>query len=253
MLEDDFNDVLGKAMRGHGWSANELAQKTRYSLAQVHACLSGEMDENLVTACAKVLDIDSTRLTELESYQPNTNLPPRVVMFTSSFGHLGVNAYLAETENHALIFDTGTNSSECLSALQSIKGKSQHLFITHNHPDHTACVADFPEALVYSPHFPHGETLHFDDLTITCLDVAGHCTPASAFFIEGLEIPICIVGDAIFAGSIGGCLSPPTYQTALSNIREHLLTLPEQTILCSGHGPLTTVSNEKLHNPFFYQ
>lgn len=253
MLEDDFNDVLGKAMRGHGWNASELAQQTGYSLAQINACLSGEMDEEVVTACAKVLSIDGERLIELKNYQLNTHLPPKASMFTSSFGHLGVNAYLVETENHALIFDTGTDSSECLSALQAIKDKSQHLFITHNHPDHTACVADFPEALTYSPHFPHGETLHFDDLTITCLDVAGHCTPANAFFIEGLAEPICIVGDAIFAGSIGGCSSPSIYQTALKNIREHLLSLPEQTILCSGHGPLTTVSNEKLHNPFFYQ
>jgi len=250
MLEDDFNDVLGKSMRGHGLSATELAEKTGCSAEQINACLSGKMNEKIITACSEILSLNAERLIALESYQPSISTPPDVQMFTSDYGHLGVNAYLIETQNHVLIFDTGTDSSDCLNALNSIQGKSQHLFITHNHPDHTACVTDFPEALVYSPHFPHGEALHFDDLSITCLDVAGHCSPANAFYIEGLSAPICIIGDAVFAGSIGGCPSPSAYKTALKNIRQHILTLPADTILCSGHGPLTTVQNEMSHNPF---
>jgi glyoxylase-like metal-dependent hydrolase (beta-lactamase superfamily II) len=57
------------------------------------------------------------------------------------------------------------------------------------------------------------------------------------------------VGDAIFAGSMGGGLVD--YREALRTNRESIFTLPEDTVICPGHGPLTTVGEEKQHNPFF--
>jgi glyoxylase-like metal-dependent hydrolase (beta-lactamase superfamily II) len=45
--------------------------------------------------------------------------------------------------------------------------------------------------------------------------------------------------------------APNEYQKALRNNEEKLLTLPENTLICPGHGPLTTVANELVHNPFF--
>jgi glyoxylase-like metal-dependent hydrolase (beta-lactamase superfamily II) len=42
-----------------------------------------------------------------------------------------------------------------------------------------------------------------------------------------------------------------SFEEALRNNREQILTLPDDTILCCGHGPLTTVGEEKAHNPFF--
>ena len=58
-----------------------------------------------------------------------------------------------------------------------------------------------------------------------------------------------IVGDAIFAGSIGtGFIS---WDTAKQKVRDQILTLPPDTLLCPGHGPLTTVAEEKANNPFF--
>ena len=53
----------------------------------------------------------------------------------------------------------------------------------------------------------------------------------------------------MFAGSMGGGLV--SYEDALRNTREQILSLPDDTILCPGHGPLTTVGEEKRHNPFF--
>ena len=58
-----------------------------------------------------------------------------------------------------------------------------------------------------------------------------------------------MVGDAIFAGSIGKVRDD--YQGALVNIRREILGLSDHTLLCPGHGPLTTVGQEKAHNPFF--
>jgi len=69
------------------------------------------------------------------------------------------------------------------------------------------------------------------------------------YVADGLERPIAIVGDAIFAGSMGGGMI--SYENALSTNREKIMTLPNETILCPGHGPMTTVGEEKRNNPFF--
>ena len=60
---------------------------------------------------------------------------------------------------------------------------------------------------------------------------------------------IAIVGDSLFAASMGG--GNVSYRDALQNNLEKILTLPEETIICPGHGPITTVGEEKQHNPFF--
>ncbi len=64
-----------------------------------------------------------------------------------------------------------------------------------------------------------------------------------------MNTPIAVVGDAMFAGSMGGGMV--SFSEALKNNREKILTLSDQTVLCPGHGPLTTVGQEKVHNPFF--
>lgn len=69
------------------------------------------------------------------------------------------------------------------------------------------------------------------------------------FVVAGLGRPIAIVGDSLFAGSMGG--GNVSYEDALKNNLEKILTLPDETGPCPGHGPMTTVGEEKAHNPFF--
>ena len=69
------------------------------------------------------------------------------------------------------------------------------------------------------------------------------------YVVTGLSRPVAIVGDSLFAGSMGG--GNVSYDDALRNNREKILTLPDETIVCPGHGPLTTVGKEKRDNPFF--
>ena len=69
------------------------------------------------------------------------------------------------------------------------------------------------------------------------------------YVIDGMNTHIAVVGDAMFAGSMGGGMV--SFSEALKNNREKILTLSDQTVLCPGHGPLTTVGQEKVHNPFF--
>jgi glyoxylase-like metal-dependent hydrolase (beta-lactamase superfamily II) len=60
---------------------------------------------------------------------------------------------------------------------------------------------------------------------------------------------VAIVGDAIFAGSMGG--APQHGALAKQKIREQIFTLPGETLICPGHGPVTTVAEQKKINPFF--
>ena len=69
------------------------------------------------------------------------------------------------------------------------------------------------------------------------------------FVITGLASPVAIVGDSIFAGSMGG--GNVSYEDAVQNNLQKILTLPNETVLCPGHGPMTTVREEKEHNAFF--
>ena len=62
---------------------------------------------------------------------------------------------------------------------------------------------------------------------------------------------MAFVGDALFAGSLGGTRSLDNYRTQHQAVAEKLLDLDEKTVLFPGHGPATTVGEERAHNPFF--
>jgi glyoxylase-like metal-dependent hydrolase (beta-lactamase superfamily II) len=70
----------------------------------------------------------------------------------------------------------------------------------------------------------------------------------TTFYITGLSWPLAIVGDSVFASSMGG--SATHYEFQLKNNRQKILPLPADTVLACGHGPLTTLKQEKQHNPF---
>ena len=247
MIEDDFNDVLGKAIRGQGFNVDTLDLDPD----RLSKCLNGAFDAEIIQSLAPHLNLNSDRLLKLPSYQPEVSFPSAVKVFVSSFGHLGVNAFTVENDSHILIFDTGTNAQECIDYISQFPEKEKHLFITHPHADHICCESDLLPYVKSSQLLEPGKLLHYGNLTLKSLDVAGHSIPATAYLIDGLEMPICIVGDAIFAGSMGGVKQVAHYSIALANIHSNILSLPKETILFSGHGPTTTVGLELENNPFF--
>ena len=84
---------------------------------------------------------------------------------------------------------------------------------------------------------------------IYAVKTSGHTKGALSYIVHGLDLPVALIGDALFSLSIGGAKC--AYQLALKNNREQLLSLPFETILCPGHGPMTSVIEERAHNPFF--
>ena len=105
-----------------------------------------------------------------------------------------------------------------------------------------------------------GDVIEVGSIRIEVIDLRGHSPAGLGFVFEGdLELDgkrekkkVVICGDALFAGSIGRTDFPGgNTDLLLQNIREKIFTLPEDTLVLSGHGPVTTVGREKEHNPFF--
>ena len=247
MLEDNFEDVLFKAILGSHFTSERLSKLSGISESKIRSLLSGEFDANAMDDLAPHLGLHPQKWIQLPQYSPSTQCPEKLHVFTSPFGELGVNSYAVETAKSWLIFDTGTEAHELALATQD---KPRQLFITHNHPDHTACIDDILSHHCYRP----GELkrpLSLGGVTITPLAVPGHAYPATAYYIEGLSLPLCVAGDSLFAGSMGRCQTPESFLEAKLAIQRNLLTLPPETILCPGHGPLSTVGQERENNPFF--
>ncbi|HMO64234.1 MAG TPA: MBL fold metallo-hydrolase, partial [Verrucomicrobiota bacterium] len=83
-------------------------------------------------------------------------------------------------------------------------------------------------------------------------ETPGHAADGVTYVVTGWRQDrpaVALVGDAIFAGSMGG--APEQGELARGRVREHILTLPDDTLICPGHGPLTTVAEERANNPFF--
>lgn len=96
-----------------------------------------------------------------------------------------------------------------------------------------------------------GETIRFGKSELHVISVPGHSPGSVAFYNP--KNGFVIVGDALFAGSIGRTdLWGGDQEVLIAAIRNKLLTLPDETIVYPGHGPETTVINEKLNNPYLH-
>jgi glyoxylase-like metal-dependent hydrolase (beta-lactamase superfamily II) len=174
-----------------------------------------------------------------------------------------VNAYLVwdPASRTAAAFDTGADCSEMLKRAAVEDLAFTMILLTHAHPDH---IEDLDRlrggtgAPIYVPEnesvngatiIGAGEEFDLGALSIEARLTSGHSRGGLTYVVTGLSRPIAIVGDSLFAGSMGG--GAVSYEDALRNNREKILTLPDETIICPGHGPLTTVGKEKRENPFF--
>ena len=96
------------------------------------------------------------------------------------------------------------------------------------------------------------DCIQLGSLRITNRETPGHAEDGVTYLIGnwGEDAPhVAIVGDAIFAGSIGR--GNQSWDLAKQKVRENIFSLPPETLICPGHGPLTTVAEEKANNPFF--
>ena len=259
MLEDDFTYVIRKAFKGLALSPGEAAGRAGIPEKEVLSFSRGNFSAEVARKLAPVLGLNPDALAAHHHYLPQPLAFLEIHRLDLPFGNERVNAWLVWADGEVVLFDTGYDFQSCAAALNGIcappLGK---IFITHGHPDHVGGVASFLSGgpVVYGSRIKYaslmnpGDSITCGSLTVRACDLSGHCTPALGFHIGGLAAPILVTGDALFAGSIGGCQTPALYQHALARLREILTPLPDHTVLLPGHGPATTLGEERASNPF---
>ncbi len=94
-----------------------------------------------------------------------------------------------------------------------------------------------------------GQEITVGKIILQCLFVPGHTAGSIAFYCE--EKNFVFTGDALFAGSIGRTDLPGgDHSTLLDSIKNNLLSLPDDTVVYPGHGPVTKIGIERQTNPF---
>lgn len=210
---------------------------------------------------------------------PSESLETRV--FTSP--GFGQNAFLVRERGSqdAVAIDPGGEASAMADALEADGLRLEGVLLTHAHLDHVEGVAEIVRrtgAPVYLHPDDHalyhaaadqaamfgmrveppppvdrvlvpGQTLELAGCSFEVRFTPGHSPGHVIFYVE--EAGVAFVGDVVFQGSIGRSDLPGgDLEQLMHSIREQVLTLPDETVLYPGHGPATTVAQERVGNPF---
>ena len=200
----------------------------------------------------------------------------------------GENMYILwdEETHEAVVVDPGMmRDAEREMVDKFIKGQElnvKHILLTHLHIDHITgarwladqtgadvCgsaldaqlgrelpeqVAQFhinieTQPLELDRNLADGDTIPLGDEMIQVLHVPGHSPGGLAFYLP--QSGLLISGDTIFNGSVGRTdLMGGDMAQLINSIHEKILPLPDETVIASGHGPTTTIADEKRCNPF---
>ncbi len=206
-------------------------------------------------------------------------------------GELMTNCYVvlapgpeAVAQRACWVVDPGLSPAALLERLRRKALRPQRILLTHGHGDHIAGVAAVKEAhgdavitvpagdagLLTDPvanlslplgfnitappaeeTVEPGQELRLGALGWRVLDASGHTPGGAAYYCQAAGV--VLTGDSLFADSIGRCDIPGASEAQLlRNIRENLLTLPDETRVLPGHGPPSSIGQERRSNPFLH-
>lgn len=267
-LEDNFDDVINKAQRGLKIGDEDLARRAEVSAADLAAVKAGRPIDAVIRRVARHLRLNPDALEALahKRWYPEFRPFPRgFAAFNTAFGDMTVNSYLVwdARDKVAAAFDTGASCQAMLDVIHAEGLTLRYVFLTHTHEDHVADLARLAGetgAAVWSSElepvdhpgaqtFKENAHFHLGEIAIKTLLTWGHSPGQTTYFVTGLSWPLAIVGDSLFASSMGG--SATAYAEQYRNNVEKIFTLPRDTVIAPGHGPMTTLAQEKKHNPFF--
>lgn len=212
----------------------------------------------------------------------------RMILETAAVGPFFKNGYVVgcERTKQAIYIDPGDEVEQLLAFIASEQLQVAYILLTHAHVDHVSGVAEAKRALgvpiflhkddlsLYKNAVSHGMMfgltveepppvdrnydgegpITFGDYEVRAVHTPGHCRGGVCLAVSKTGeagAPHLFVGDTLFAGSIGRTdLGDGDYDTLMKSITEKLFAFPDESIVCSGHGPETTIGREKETNPF---
>jgi hydroxyacylglutathione hydrolase len=211
-------------------------------------------------------------------------MPPLHVL-QLPLGPIQTNCYIVAGEDarEAVVIDPGWDAPRVLAALAERQWTCRHILLTHAHFDHIGAVADLVEATgaslaIHPAELPllragggaaafgielrlppepdvllvPGQPLVAGPLTFEVLFVPGHTLGHVAFYHAAGQAVFS--GDVLFQQSIGRTDLPGgDYDQLMRSLRDVLLQLPAETVVCAGHGPTTTIGAEMRENPFLQE
>jgi len=209
-------------------------------------------------------------------------MPQRPHIETITVGPLAENCYLLgdPDSKEAVLIDPGDEGERILAVVREGGWQVREVLLTHAHFDHVLAVGEVvatlqvpfrvPEgergALQAAPGIallwtgeepdpppepdgglPDGTTIPVGSLRFLVRSTPGHSPDSVCLIGEG----VAVVGDVLFAGSVGRTDLPGgDWDTLMDSIQEVLLPLPDETVVYPGHGPATTIGQERRTNPF---
>jgi len=271
-LEDHLGDIIRKARLAAGVPTEIAAKAAGLSPDELNALEeTGHCEKPLNwSALSEPLSLHAKKLEQIaRGWLPSPqdlSVWRELRVITTTREGITVNCYLAwdEVSREAALFDTGWEAETVLQLISENGLQLKHLFLTHTHEDHVAGMGalreKFPKLHLHtsSKNVPPqhrnraNDFLHLGSLRITNRDAPGHAEDGVIYVVGTWpeDAPhVAMIGDTIFAGS----MARPNQSADLlkGKVRDQIFSLPAETLLCPGHGPLTTVAEEKAHNPFF--
>lgn len=277
MLEDEAGDIVRKARSGQGLTRAEVASRSDLSPSRLEALetLTSPVTAAEAVELARILELDPEALVAIAAgrYRPapvaerTGGIEVHTLVVAQPDGWTSNCHLVAHTDGQeALVVDPGGEPDRILDALDARGWRPRHVLVTHGHRDHVGALAaihaewavsvlagEGDAASIPVPHsqvhwLRHGETIPLGRGLLEALHTPGHTPGGYSFRLDGHVF----VGDALFAGSIGNPNVPRIgYGQLIESLARHVLALPGSTVLHPGHGPATTVGEERLHNPFF--
>jgi hydroxyacylglutathione hydrolase len=272
MLEDEFSDVLTKAMRGTGTSVVSLARAVGIDASEVRnwAAGRGTPTETQAREIAKALQLDPEKLADsaAQRWHPDPIKLPDVRHHPHEPHPSNGYVFFLDGGKRAALVDPAGIPGNLLRMLRDGQYHLEYLLVTHKHADHCDATAEvarnFPNAKIVMHKadvhaigdagrgaimIKDGEDLPFGDVRIRLLHTPGHTDGSSSFLFKST----LFTGDTLFAGSVGGAYGDAsTYEDILNSVRSKIFTLPDEVVLMPGHGPPSKVGWEKEHNPFIW-
>jgi glyoxylase-like metal-dependent hydrolase (beta-lactamase superfamily II) len=271
-LEDHLGDIIAKGRGASGLSAQVAAQAAGLNEAEFTALEETGNSPRPVNfqALAGALGLNPAKLERIAKgwlpATPDLALWRELRQITTTANDLKVHCYLVwdEGSHEAALFDTGWDAAPIFKLIEENDLAPRHLFLTHLHQDHVAAMGAIRERFPKIHLHTNSKTAppqnrnrsndftHLGSLRVTNRDTPGHAEEGVTYIVGGWpeDAPhVALVGDAVFAGSIGR--GKQSWDLARQKVREQIFSLPPETLICPGHGPLTTVGEEKANNPFF--